>query len=72
MSELHDLMLDVRDRVIRIEERISIIPEMQKEQDKHGEEILKAKTSVKVLRWFTGILMVTVPATAAAIYKMFN
>ncbi len=70
--EMKEIMLDMRDRLIRIETKIEVIPEIQYEQKKHGQEILKARTSVKVLRWLFGVLLITVPATAAAIYKIFS
>ena len=70
--ELRDLLIDVRDRVIRIEERIAVIPDMKEKQDEHERELVQAKASVKVLRWIGGALLVSLPATAAAIYKIFN
>jgi hypothetical protein len=71
-SELKDLMIDVRDRVIRIETRIENLPELEREIKKHGEEILKAQVSMKVLRWFSGVLLISVPATVMALVKIFK
>jgi len=69
---MHELMVDIRDRVIRIETRMEDLPALKAEVKKHDQEILKAKTSVKVLRWAFGILFITLPATAYAILKIYK
>jgi hypothetical protein len=70
--DVKDLMLDMRDRLIRIETRVEALPELQSKVEKHGREILKAQTSVKVVRWLLGVLLIALPSTAAAIFKIFK
>lgn len=70
--EMHEMLVDIRDRVIRIETKMETLPELQDEVKKHGEEILKAKVSMKVLRWISGVLLISVPATLMALMKIFR
>lgn len=75
MNDLHEfreLMTDVRDRVIRIETNMERMPALEIKVERHGEEILKAKTSVKVLRWMFWAAIIALPASAAAILKVLN
>lgn len=68
--EMMSLMREVHERVIRIETKIEDLPDMKDKLEKHGEEILKQKTSLKLLQRIAFFLFVSVPATAVAIVKL--
>ncbi len=65
-------MMDVRDRVIKIETRMENLPDLEARVDKHGRDILKAHTSILIFRWLAGIAFVTLPATAYAVFRLFK
>ncbi len=71
-QDLKELLVDVRDRVIRIETRLEAYPELQREVRENREEILKAKTSVKVVRWILGLMFLTAPGMTYAIMRIFG
>lgn len=70
--ELLELMSDVRDRVIRIETQMEILPGLQAEVKQHEKEIIKAKTSVNILKWIAGLVFVSVPASVFAVVRIFK
>lgn len=74
MSEVKDMLLEIRERVIRIETKfeshLESMPELKAQVAKHDREILKAKTSVNVMRWFAGIVFITIPATVYAVFRV--
>lgn len=73
---LAEILLDIRDRTVRIETKMEAqaedVVQLQKESRKHGEAIRDAKTSLKVLRWVLGVLLLSMPATVAAVVKIFK
>ncbi len=79
MSQQMNILLEIRDKVARIEERCEAIPELkdkiEEQQAKlasHDVRLVKLSGEVKAIRWIAKILLVTVPATAAAVVKMFK
>lgn len=71
-TELLEMMSDVRDRVIRIETQMEILPGLQAEVKQHEKEIIKAKASVNILRWLAGVFLISVPASVYAIVRVFK
>lgn len=71
-QDLREIMMDVRDRVIKIETRIEALPTIQEKIDEHEREILKAKVSVKTMRWLAGLFFVSVPASVYAVVRVFK
>lgn len=71
-QELLELMTDVRDRVIRIETRIEVLPEIQEDVKRHEVEIVKAKTSMKTIKWIASLLLVSIPASVAALLRVIK
>lgn len=71
-QDLREIMMDVRDRVIRIETRMESLPELEDKVERQGREILKAKTSVNILRWLAGVFFITVPASVYAVVRVFK
>ncbi len=71
-TELIEMMSDVRDRVIRIETKMEALPELKSMVDSHQDEIVRAKTSLNMLRWLAGIFFVSVPASVYAVVRMFK
>lgn len=71
-SDVREVIFDMRDRLVRIETRMEVLPEIQEEQKRHAQEILKAKTSVKVVRWLLGAIFLSVPAAVAAAVRIFK
>ncbi len=72
MSDLRDIMMEVRDRVIRIETQMERLPAIEAKVDRHEKEIIKAKASVGVMKWLAGIVGVSIPASAYAVYRIIK
>ncbi len=71
-TELLEMMTDVRDRVIRIETQMEILPGLQQQVQQHQDEIVKAQTSLSLLRWLAGVFFVSIPASAYAVFRVFK
>lgn len=71
-SDLREIMMDVRDRVISIETRMERLPKLEEKVEKHDKEIIKAKASVNVLRWLAGLVFVTIPASVYAMVRVLK
>lgn len=73
---LQEVLFEVRERCVRIETMVenqaADVQELKLDVKKHGAEILRAKTSVKVLRYIIGLLLITVPAAVAAVVKIIR
>lgn len=75
MSQDRQIMLlltEVHERVVRIETKMEILPALQLEVKQHGDEILKAKTSLRIIRWVSSILLVSIPASAMAVFRILR
>lgn len=70
--EIISLLSEVHERVVRIETKMENLPEMQIQLKKHSDEILKFKTTMKILKWLGGLCLITVPATVAAVVRAFK
>lgn len=68
-SRIIELLSDVRERVIKMETRLEVLPELQATVAKHEKEIVKAKTAVNLLRWLAGIAFVAIPASVYAVVR---
>jgi len=71
-QELKEAILDMRDRVVRIETKLERLPEIETKVERHSKEILKAKTSVSVVRWLLGVVFLAVPAAVATAVRIFR
>ena len=70
-QELKEVLLEVRDRVIRIETRMDHLQETAALVKEHDAEILKAKTTIKLMKWLGGALLATT-AAIAGVFKAFH
>ncbi len=71
-NELLEMMSDVRERVIRIETQMEILPVIQEKVLEHEEEIIKAKATVNLFRWLAGLFFISVPASVYAIVRVIK
>jgi uncharacterized protein Yka (UPF0111/DUF47 family) len=74
--DMQDLLMDIRERVVRIETvlegHVEDDKKVAQKVEKHEKEIDRAKTSVKVLRWVIYTGFVIIPATVAAMLKILR
>lgn len=71
-SEIILLLSDVHERVVRIETRMDYLQETAALVKKHDEDIIKARTSLKILRWVSGLMFIGLPAAIAAAIKILK
>lgn len=71
-SQMLEVLHDIRDRVTRIETKMEAFPAVQEEVRDHGKDILKIKTSIKTTKWIATILLVSIPASVAAMVRIFR
>lgn len=71
MSQL-ELLLEIRDRVTRIEDKVDSIPAMQAKLASHEVALVKIETRWRAIKWVSIFLFVTVPTLAATIVKAFK
>lgn len=64
-----DLMQDVRERVIKIETRMESLPELHEDVKRHEIEIVKTKAQMKSIKWLASLILISIPASAAALIK---
>jgi hypothetical protein len=61
--DIMELLQDIRDRVVKIEtvleRHVEDDEQVAKQVQKNTNDILVAKTSVRVLKWTLGVLLVT-------------
>lgn len=71
-NELLEMTTEIRDRLIRMETKMEDLPQIRASIQRHEVEIAKAKASVKSIKWFAGIIFITIPAGIAAVVKVFK
>lgn len=72
--EIINHLMDIKERISIVETKLDSVMMKYHVQEKDIEalkvKILKAETSLKVVRYLTWVLFVTVPATMAAVAKI--
>lgn len=67
-------LMEIKERMARVEEKIDTHVESSAKRDLKVEtiekKIIKAETSLKVLRWVLGICLISLPATVAAVLRI--
>lgn len=72
MSQQLNLLLEIRDRVTRIEDRVENFPAMQAKLASHEVKLVKIEARWRAIKWVSIFLFVTVPTLAATIVKAFK
>lgn len=70
-EQILEHLIEMKEDVASIKATLIDWPALKAEVIKHDREILKAKTSLKVLRWMIGVV-VSVPSIAYAISKFLE
>ncbi len=70
-SEMLLMISDIHERTIRIETKMESLPALQAQVHIHAEEILKAKTTLRIIKWAGGVILAVV-ATVSAALKAFH
>lgn len=69
-------LMDIKERMSRVEEKIDSHVEMSAKRDAKLDavesEVIKAKASLKTIRWISGLVLISVPATVAAVSKVLK
>lgn len=71
-NEVIEHLMEIKERLATIETKIEANEDMKSQVQKNTTEIVKAKASIKTLRWVFGIMLITVPATLAAAVKIWR
>ena len=74
--EIVRYLIEIQGDIRQLSEQVSSIEKQGAKRDAEleviKEDVIKAKASLKAIRWVSGILFVTVPATAAALVRIFK
>jgi hypothetical protein len=74
--EIVHYLMDIQDRLGTIETKVDALSSKTAEWDMKIEQletkVTRAEASLKTVRWISGVLLVTIPATAAAIAKILK
>ena len=74
--EIIDHLMEIKERMVKVETMLKGHVELSAKRDatvdQHDRDITKAKASIKTLRWVFGILLITVPATVAALARIWK
>lgn len=69
-------LMDIKERCARMEQKLDDHVSMCAERDAKvnglERDVIKAKASVKTLRWVAWAIAVVLPVSAAAVYRIFN
>lgn len=69
-------LMDIKERMSRVEEKIDSHVEMSAKRDAKldavEQDVIKAKASLKTIRWISGLVLISVPATVAAVSRVLK
>lgn len=70
--EIVGMLIEIKEDISQIKQQLSDYPEVKKRVEKHTIEIAKAKNSLSLIRWLAGAILITVPATVAAVVRAWR
>lgn len=65
-------LIDIKQRLSVIETKVDAHVELKEQVDSHALEIAEAKASLRTVKWIAGFLLVSVPASLAALSKVLK
>lgn len=65
-------LMEIKERLATIEAKVDTHSDLKEQVDKNTEDIIKAKASLKTIKWVSGLVLVSIPASLAAVTRILK